>query len=319
MRTFLPNVRRCTVVAALFVLATRSAGSFDSADSARSVEVQMQNVLYHYADDVAVHIRKLHGSLLPKQELPIFDDKMSFTLQVASAEIAMSLPSMANVLNHYVFKKSDAPLKDLTLRAAKHGGLVVKGKLHRKGDIPFEGEGQLTTTPDGKILLHLDKMKALHLPVKGLMDLLGVEVSDLVNTGKVTGVRAEKDDLILDPETLLPPPHISGRVTSMRVEGDNMIQVFGSGNAAPIRVSSANYMAYRGHQLRFGKLTMSDTDMILIDMDAKDPFDFYLDHYKEQLVAGYTKETLSFGLRVYMRDYNKLAKAKPGTSAGKAH
>ena len=65
-------------------------------------------------------------------------------------------------------------------------------------------------------------------------------------------------------------------------------------------------MAYRGNQLRFGKLIMSDTDMVLIDMDPKDPFDFYLDHYKEQLVAGYTKETLKFGLRVFMRDYNEL-------------
>ena len=67
-------------------------------------------------------------------------------------------------------------------------------------------------------------------------------------------------------------------------------------------------MAYRGAQLRFGKLTMSDTDLILLDMNAKDPFDFYLDHYKEQLVAGYTKETPDFGLRVYMRDFNKLNK-----------
>lgn len=57
---------------------------------------------------------------------------------------------------------------------------------------------------------------------------------------------------------------------------------------------------------------MSDTDMALIDMDPKDPFDFYLDHYKEQLVAGYTKETPSFGLRAFMRDYNKLGRARSG-------
>ena len=70
--------------------------------------------------------------------------------------------------------------------------------------------------------------------------------------------------------------------------------------------AASNYIAYRQNQRRFGKLTMSDTDMVLIDMDPNDPFDFYLEHYKEQLVAGYTKETPSFGLRVYMRDFNKL-------------
>ena len=65
-------------------------------------------------------------------------------------------------------------------------------------------------------------------------------------------------------------------------------------------------MAYHGSDLRFGKLVMNDSDLILLDMDPQDPFDFYLDHYKEELVAGYTKTTPEFGLRVYTRDYNKL-------------
>jgi hypothetical protein len=67
-----------------------------------------------------------------------------------------------------------------------------------------------------------------------------------------------------------------------------------------------NYMSYRGAQLRFGKLTMADSDMVLIDKDPKDPFDFYLDHYQDQLVAGYSKTTRQNGLRVYMPDFNKL-------------
>jgi len=46
--------------------------------------------------------------------------------------------------------------------------------------------------------------------------------------------------------------------------------------------------------------------MVLIDMDAKDPFDFFLNHYKEQLAAGYSKNTLQDGLRVHMPDYGKL-------------
>ena len=39
-----------------------------------------------------------------------------------------------------------------------------------------------------------------------------------------------------------------------------------------------------------------------------DPFDFFPDHYKEHLVAGYSKTTASGGLLVYMPDYNKIAK-----------
>jgi hypothetical protein len=48
-------------------------------------------------------------------------------------------------------------------------------------------------------------------------------------------------------------------------------------------------------------------------MDPNDPLDFYLDHYKEQLSPGYTKTTTDSGLRVFIKDFNKLhpAKASP--------
>jgi hypothetical protein len=57
---------------------------------------------------------------------------------------------------------------------------------------------------------------------------------------------------------------------------------------------------------------MSDTDLVLIDPGPKDPFDFYLDHYKEQLVAGYSKTTWENGLRVYMVNFNKLKRKVSG-------
>jgi hypothetical protein len=53
---------------------------------------------------------------------------------------------------------------------------------------------------------------------------------------------------------------------------------------------------------------MSDADLKLIDMDAKDPFDFYSAKYSEQLVAGYSKNTPQQALRTYMPDFNDLKK-----------
>ncbi len=78
-------------------------------------------------------------------------------------------------------------------------------------------------------------------------------------------------------------------------------------------------MAYKKNRLQFGKLVMNDADLILIDMDLSDPLDFFLDHYKEQLSAGYTKTTMDSGLRLYIKDYNKLhpAEAPPGNDKTK--
>ena len=61
-----------------------------------------------------------------------------------------------------------------------------------------------------------------------------------------------------------------------------------------------------GGTIRFGKLTMTDADLQLIDADPKDPFDFYPARYDAQLVAGYSKNTPSKGLKTYMPDYGEL-------------
>lgn len=272
------------------------------------VITQMHNVIYHFADDIYVHLIDVGGELVPTSEggVPVFDDKQSFTLRIAAAEMAIDTQSLANILNHHVFAGNDAPLKSIAVRIEK-GRLRITGKLHKKGDIAFEMEGDLSATNDGNIRLHAEKLKALHLPVKGFMDLFGVDIADLIKTGKVRGVRAEKDDLILDPTQILPPPRIEGRLTQVRVQDNEILETFGDPKTyAWSRVPARNYIAYRGGRLQFGKLMMEDTDMILFDSDPKDPFDFYLDHYKEQLSAGYTKITPSFGLRVYMVDFNKL-------------
>jgi hypothetical protein len=276
--------------------------------TARPVQVAMRNVEYHYTPDTSVHIVFLHGELFPTKppQIVIFDDRESFSLVMAYSEIAMSCNSLANILNQRVFAGDDAPIKSVSIQS-KGSALVIRGKLHKKGSIPFETTGTLSPTPDGRIRLHAEKVTAAHLPVKGLMDLLDLDIAALINTNKVRGVAVEKDDLLLDPQEILPLPRIQGKVTAVRIQGNEIIETFGrkqDSNFNP--VISGNYMAYRGNELRFGKLTMHDTDMVLLDMDPQDPFDFFLDHYVDQLVAGYSKTTPTFGLRVYMRDYNKL-------------
>jgi hypothetical protein len=297
------------LVLVLVGASTSAVGQKEAAPAQRpeGVQVEMRNIHYHFTDEVATQISRLRGTLVPTppNTIPVFDDKQSFVVHIETAEIALPVAALANILNRQVLAAEDSPLKDISI-SIDQGRLKIKGKLHHQGDIGFETEGTLSATPEGKVRLHAEKIRAMHLPVKGLMDLLGIEIADLIKTSKLRGIRAEEDDLVLDPEQILPPPHIHGRVTAVLLRGNDVVQVFGTQAAGERPMFAGNYMAYRGKQLRFGKLTMSDTDMVLIDMDPKDPFDFYLDHYKEQLVAGYTKETAAFGLRVYMRDFNKL-------------
>ena len=72
-----------------------------------------------------------------------------------------------------------------------------------------------------------------------------------------------KNDFIIDPSQAMPPPRLVGKITSARIEGDQIVQTFGSGKIVPLtpRAASANHIYWHGGNLRFGKLTMRDADL----------------------------------------------------------
>ena len=51
---------------------------------------------------------------------------------------------------------------------------------------------------------------------------------------------------------------------------------------------------------------MTETDLELVDEDPGDPFDFSIDRWNDQLVAGYSKITPQSGLKEHMPDFNDL-------------
>ena len=270
------------------------------------VHTQMRNIFYHYTNRIAVRIFSLDGAVVPAHEgsIVVFDDPKSFFIAIQSARITIAAQALSETMNDHVFAAKDAPLKKIEV-TPEGQKLKVRGKLHSKGDVPFETESTISATPDGKIRMHSEKVRAAHVPVKGVMDLLGLDVAKLIDTRKLRGVQTEGDDLILDPEDILPLPRIRGKVSAVQISGDQLVLIFGT-EKAEAALRRGNFMSYRGGQLRFGKLTMDNSDMDLIDLEPRDAFDFFLDHYREQLSAGYTKITPEFGLRVYMKDYSKL-------------
>ena len=305
------------IISAVFSPVPGAAIDQSSEPTIHPVQIVMKNVMYHYTEPIAVHIFRLQGELLPVKAgaIVVFDDKHSFILNLASAEIAISCQALAQVLNENVLNGTDAPIKDVSIEG-RNNQLIIKGKFHQKGDVAFETVGTLSANEDGRIRLHSEHVKAAHLPLKGLMDLLGLNLAEMINTKKIRGLAVEKDDLLIDPREILPAPKIRGKVTAVRLQGNDIVQTFGSAQAADFAAKQAgNYIAFHDGDVRFGKLTMFGSDLFMIDADPRDPFDFFLDHYQEQIVAGYAKSTLELGLRVHTVDYNKLRRR---AAAGKS-
>jgi hypothetical protein len=284
-----------------------------SSENARTqpVEIEIRNVNFRIDQSIVLEIRRLRGEMVPTSasEPASFDDKNSFVTRIVSAEIAISTQSMSDLLNRYAFAYPDAPLKNLVLTAEK-GRIRQKGTIHKGVDLPFEATGSLDTTTEGQVRFHVDKIRSAHLPVKGLLHLFGEDLSRLVNLKKDRGITIDGDDILMDVNRLIPPPRIEGKVTSVRVEGNRIVQTFGSWPAKPLSppYRARNYIYHHGGVLRFGKLTMTDSDLEIVDQSPRTPFEFSLAEYNRQLVAGYSKNTPSHGLIVFMPDLSSLGR-----------
>lgn len=281
--------------------------------SGGKVRVQMKGVDLVVDPPVVLEVRSLRGEFVPTREgePPWFDEPGSFSVRIDQGEIAMTAAAMSAVMNRYVFSYPGAPVKDVDIKI-EGDHLVQTATVKKKVDLKTRIEGKLSVTPEGDIRLHPDKIKAEGLPVKGILDLFDVELDEMIKARESRGVRIDENDFILDPEKLLPPPRITGRVTSVRIEGDRIVQTFGGPSDGvalkPSFPDAEHYMFFRGGELSFGKLTMHGADLQIVDADPKDPFQFFLSKYARQLVAGESRTLPDKGLVVYMPDFDEAGK-----------
>lgn len=285
--------------------ATNPAGT-----TANVTQVSMQNINFYVTPSAALRIRRLRGEMRALNgDAVVFDDKKSFVIRMAYAEIGLSGPDLSSLLNTVVFAYRGAPLRRMRVRMSG-ARLVQTGVLHKVVDMPFEITSEPSVTPDGLIRLHPVKTRILGVDGNGLMRAFGLSLEKILDVRRAKGVSVKGNDLFLDPTALLPPPAIEGHLASIRVEGDELVQVFGTPSAAaPLArpdTSAPAFMYYRGGTLRFGKLLMTDAEMQIVGLDMNEFFGFDLDRYKEQLVAGYSRTLPSFGLEVYMASVDKL-------------
>jgi hypothetical protein len=164
----------------------------------------------------------------------------------------------------------------------------------------------------GLIRIHPTKISICGLNGLGLLKAVGQNLEKMLKMPTERGIRADKNDLLLDPQKVLPPPDVQLHLTEVHVEGDELMQTFDMGlhlpPLAPPKPDEKNFMYFRGGTLRMGKLLMLDSDMQVIDTDPSDPFAFFIDIYNEELVAGYEYNRPNYGLTVFMRDWLDLGK-----------
>ena len=295
-----------SLLAGVLLIAANACVSVDAAPE--SVRVDMRNVDLHVAPDVTLHVAQLRGRFVSMgHSFPYLDEPRSYVVAIDTGEISLDLTSL-NALVARSLGGNGSNLDDLRVSFGPDGTLGQRGTIDAAVNIPFSANAVVSVTPDGRIRVSPRSIRTLGVSMTPVMRLFGLKMDDLVRIAPGRGVVTDGDDLILDPGRLMFAPPVQGRVTAVRIANNRLIQTFGTGTGTPVAAHplSPNHIYWRGGQLAFGKLTMSDTDLELVDMDPADPFDFSVDDWDAQLVAGYSKTLPNRGLTAHMPDYNDI-------------
>jgi hypothetical protein len=133
------------------------------------------------------------------------------TTEIEHGQVFISTQSITKIFGQKI-KESGSAISDLQVEV-KDDQLHLKGKVHKGIDIPFEVAGPVST--DGTNLkLEAKKVKAEHLPVKGLMGMLGMHLSSLLQSEQTQGVVAQGNTLVFEPDKIA---HIKGRISAVRL------------------------------------------------------------------------------------------------------
>lgn len=274
----------------------------------------LKNTFLRVDPEIGIFIKHLEGELEPKRQGDpvIFDDIRSFVYHVYRGQMTIDGANITRLMNKYVFNYPGSPLKDLKVEFLP-GRIRMSGKMKQAMLwIPFEQEGPAHAMPDGNIKLVPDKIIAGGLPSKGLMDFIGLKTDTLLKLNESRGVKIQGNEIIMYPTRMFPPPAMTGRVVNVQTETDALHISWNTGQRVPFKqvpdARSPNYMhSYGGNLLMMNELHR-DADLQMVDMDPSNPFDFFLEKYKDHLGAGYVKMVKHSGtLITLMPDYPKVA------------
>jgi hypothetical protein len=229
-------------------------------------------------------------------------------LRIDTGTIGMKAASLDKLMNQYIFGYPNPPLRDLHITIVGKQ-LQQSGIMHKGVDIPFTMWADVSAD-HGLIRIHPTKISICGINGIGLLKAVGMTLQKMLKMPVDRGIHAEKNDLLLDPQHVLPPPQTEMRLVDVHTSGDELVQVFDAGKHSPPlalpKADEKNVMYFRGGTLRMGKLLMLDADMEVTDLDPADPFSFFIDRYNDQLVAGFERNTATYGLIVHMKDWGKL-------------
>ena len=272
--------------------------------------VYAHNLMLRKGPNFRVYVRWIRGEMARTHAPvnPTFDNPDSFVLEIQKGVIHVNIGDIGNYLNTSL--PAGSPLTGMDIQPSGNQ-LKIHGTVHKIIPLPIELVGTLSATPQGLVQFHTDKIDVLKVPMKGLLGGLHLKLADLMKPKPMPGVQMMDNDIIFDTQQLLPPPHIRGQITSISVHPPDIEVIYGNAPNDQAKLAQwHNFLRLSGGAIDFGKLTMHNVDLTMIDISKDAWFDLDLVNYQAQLVHGYTRMTAQAGLEIFMPDVDEQAPQK---------
>jgi hypothetical protein len=277
----------------------------DSDDASTPITLWAHNIRLRKGPRFRVYILWIRGEMLRTNPhvVPSLDASESFIFNIQKGVVHANIGDLTTYLN--TVSAPDAPLKQIAVQPDGER-LKVHGILKKIVPLPVEIVGDLSPLSNGEVRFHITKISLLKIPVKGLLGALHIQVSDIVNATHTPGIQISDNDIIFDTSRLLPPPHIRGQITSIRIAPPDIEVVYGNARNDEVKLAQwHNFLRLSGGTISFGKLTMHQADLTMIDVDDTPWFGLDLANYQAQLTKGYARITPASGVEAYMPDLDE--------------
>jgi hypothetical protein len=268
--------------------------------------VYAHNLLLRKGPSFRIYVRWLRGQMsrAHRNVNPSFDDPESFYLDINTGVIRANVGDINKFLN--TTQIANSPLTNITF-SGNGNQIKMTGTLHKVVPLPIGMTGTIAIASDNRIQIHVTKLSVLKIPFKGILGGLHISISDLFHPKGMAGIQVSGNDIFFDTQALLPPPHIRGKLTNIRIVYPDLEEVYGNAESDVARVEQwRNFLRLRDGTIDFGKLTMHHVDIVMIDISKDAWFDLDLAHYQEQFVNGYTRMTPQAGLQIFMPDLDEI-------------
>lgn len=262
----------------------------------RGVGLFVRHAYFRIAGDIGFDVGTLSARLVPTTvgDPVVLDDPQSFVFKPMHGDVVMPARALAALFNQYLTDYPETQLRRIRVETSADGLLEVTGQTKKVPGLwlPFTMRGPVALVDHHLFVYTPDKIDIAKIPVKGLLELIRLQLARLVRID-TQGAELAGNTIVLDLNHALPPPAQDVRVSDLSIDTAGVHLSFTSPFdpewPQPV-VDTDSYLLFDGGDIRTQRSLITHVRMQMIAADGG-RLDTSLYNYRQQLTGGHLRAT----------------------------